>query len=98
MRTRCRFTAWALLIFALLFMLASAFFPAFACHHNCTGDGCPVCLQIRAWATVLRLFGAGIACQILILAWQKITAFLLHSLAAPAALRTPIALKTKLLN
>ena len=97
MHIRSRYTAWALVMLAALFILASAFFPAFACHHACIGDGCPVCLQINGWTSVLRLFGAGMGCVLLCLAGRSFIHNVGFAWADFLFIRTPIRLKTKLL-
>ena len=98
MHTHSRIWGWALAVLALLFMLASAFFPAFACHHTCTGDDCPVCLQIRAWTSVLRLLGAGVCGALFLLSFQIAAKLFAAAFFNLIPNRTPVALKTKLLN
>ena len=89
--------AWLLAALALLFVLAGMFFPAASCCHTCLGSHCPVCLQMRMWGTVLRVFGA-------ILFTALYAASAAHSLRLRAAdafapvRSTPVALKIKLLN
>jgi len=84
--------------FALLFMLSSAFFPVMLCHHDCTGEHCPFCLQIRTWDAVRRLLGGCILCVFFAL----LAAFCAHAFRAmgscPLYHITPVLLKTKLLN
>ena len=98
MRVHSRKTAWTLVLFALLFVLASAFFPAFSCHHDCTGHDCPVCMQIRVWTDMLRLFGAGVVCALLFLSCQIAAKHFALAFSDLFLMRTPVALKTKLLN
>ena len=98
MRSHSRKTAWFLIVFAVLFMLAAAFFPALACHHDCSGDDCPVCLQMHVWTGVLRLFGAVALCALLYLHAHLSVQRCLHRLSDAFVRITPVLLKTKLLN
>ena len=98
LRIHSRKTAWFLTVLAVLFVLASAFFPAFACHHICSGSCCPICMQIHTWTHVLRLFGACILCMLVYLAGQLFVCCTRDIPAGRMTRNTPVALKTKLLN
>lgn len=98
MRNHSRKTAWVLVAFALLFVLASVFFPAMASHHDCSGEDCPVCVQLRAWTIVLRLFSAVVLCVWLFRGRQLCARFFASMRSCVGAERSPVALKTKLLN
>ena len=98
MRLHSRKTAWCLTVLAIVFVLASAFFPAFACHHCCLGSSCPVCLQIQTWNTVLRLFGAGILSALILFAHHLLVKRAVTCAPDCPAWHSPVALKTKLLN
>ena len=98
MRKHSRKTAWILTAFAVLFVLSSVFLPAILCGHDCTGEHCLFCMQIRSWNAVRRLLGAVMLCALLFFA--AFFAAKQHSGAhAYAPLRrTLVMLKTELLN
>lgn len=98
MRPSVRRIAWVLASFALLFVLISCAFPIFSCCHNCLGDHCPVCLQIRLWHNALRLFGAIWLCMALSPALSAGVSALQYRKALWMHRRTPVTLKIKLLN
>ena len=98
MQKYTRRTAWVLVVFALLFVLASAFLPAFFCCHACSGSHCPVCVQIRVWHAAQRLFGVGAWSLFAIIVAALSAAFCAYAAFAVGSRRTPVLLKTKLLN
>ena len=99
MRRFTRRVAWILAAFALLFVLTSCMFPAVSCHHQCTGDDdCPVCMQIRMWQTVLRLFGTCLLCVWFALGVRNGLRAARHARTLFVCRRSPVALKTRLLN
>ena len=98
MRSRSRKTAWVLAIFAVVFMLASAFLRSFFICHNCSGDHCPICVQIHVWHTVQRLLGLGALYCLALIAAVLIARTAAELLSVICARRTLITLKTKLLN
>ena len=83
----------AVFVFTLLF---SVIFIAVEIHHDCTGENCPICMEIQACVQTLQTLGAALAPIIL-----SITA--IYSLVICAArschrsaLHTLVSLKVKL--
>ena len=97
MRRYVRQIAMLLALLALLFVLTSSAFTTVSCHHICTGSHCPVCLQVRLWHAVMRLFGVLLVCAFAcaVCAAGVFAARFAH---ARRQCRTPVALKIKLLN
>ena len=66
-------------------------------HHDCTGQGCPICLQIHAARDLLNSIKGAVLGALLI---QPLCLIRIHIVATEVNLcqSSPITLKVKLLN
>ena len=87
-----------LTILLCISMLGSVLFIAEHTHHDCTGEGCAVCMVLEQCDERVRALGTAVSLFLMLLCVM----FTAGSLPAPvlrtAGCETPITLKVKLLN
>ena len=67
-------------------------------HHDCTGQGCPVCMQIHAAQDLLNSIKAIVIIGFLCLAIKNFKLQMSYGLKGVSYRWTPVTLKVKLLN
>ena len=93
-----RFLIIAVTALIALAMLSSVAFIAAEADHECSGEDCAVCCAISACVNILKSFSAALAVAAAgAFAFSALTDAVIHYESA-RFVRTPVALKTKLLN
>lgn len=86
-----------LLIMAVCFaMLFSVCFVAVSYHHDCSGDGCSVCMQISACENILKLLCGFSLALLAVFAFSLISCGLSSVDSELRFFVTPVSLRVKL--
>ena len=92
-----RFAAGVMGLLMLLIVLLSVAFLVAEAEHDCVGEDCPVCEQIRQCENILRQFGCA-ALALLVSALIAGAAFLVSFHFQAAVPATPVSRKVRMNN
>lgn len=93
-----RFLIIAVTLIISFAMLSSVIFIAVEADHDCSGEECEICCAITACINVLRIFNAAVAFSAVSTAAFYAVIKALGRQSFTSYCKTPVALKTKLLN
>ena len=87
-----------LTILLCISMLGSVLFIAEHTRHECTGEGCAVCMVLEQYDERVRALGTAVSVFLMLLCVMFTAGSLLAPALRTAGCDTPITLKVKLLN
>ena len=79
-------------------MLSSVLVISEHTHHDCTGEGCAVCMVLEQCDERVRALGTAVSAFLMLLCVMFTAVFLPVSAVCTGSCDTPITLKVKLLN
>ena len=79
-------------------MLSAVFCIAEHTHHDCTGEGCAVCMMLEQCDERVRALGTAVSALLMFLCVMFTAVSLPVSAVRTVSSHTPITLKVKLLN
>lgn len=79
-------------------MLGSVLIIAEHTHHDCTGEGCAVCMMLEQCDARVRALGTAVSALLMLFCTMFVVVSLPVSAVRTVSSHTPITLKVKLLN
>ncbi|HOO61460.1 MAG TPA: hypothetical protein PKV44_03440 [Bacillota bacterium] len=93
-----RIISFIIFIAFTLGMLFSVLFIALEADHDCTGEHCPICLQIEICENTINKISFAIVSVSIIITLKQILVKILPIINEQYLLSTPITLKDKMTN
>lgn len=98
MKSRVKWLTSCLVIVVLMSIIFSFIYICEEKNHHCSGEDCPICLQLQQAHELLNVMKQTIMCIVSIISIPIILVHLLYSMPILHRQRTLITLKVKLRN
>ena len=87
-----------MLLLVVIVLVSSFYFILHETHHDCSGEGCPVCALVAVCRNTLKTFSSALLLVLSILAARRAGFSVTSASFRFCHENTPVSLKVKLLN